>query len=245
MDKVQIDGATLYHGDCLEAEFPPSSCVVTSPPYNLNKASSGGGSSKRSYDGWYPDDLPEREYQGWQRMVLSRLLESCGGSVFYNHRVRYAWHSRNKYRPVCNLYHPMQWLQDFPVWCEIIWHRKGTTGHGNGRFRLAEERIYQIGKPTVFHDMGYPNVWEILPERDSEHVCPFPIEIPWRCIQTCTNPGDVVLDPFMGSGTTAVAALELGRQFVGFEKDRAAFDYACARLNERASFKDLLTGGET
>ena len=231
MEKVIIQDATLYHGDCMTVELPQSQCVVTSPPYNLNKRASGGGSSKMSYDGWYPDDLPEREYQGWQRAILSRLMESCAGSVFYNHRIRYAWHSRNKFRVPTSIYHPMQWLQDFPIWCEIIWHRGGTTGHANGRYRLADERIYQLGKPSVFHDKGYTTVWKIAPEKGSAHVCPFPLEIPTRCIDTCTNPGDVVLDPFMGSGTTAIAALDLGRRFIGYEIVKGSFDIAVERVS--------------
>ena len=84
---------------------------------------------------------------------------------------------------------------------------------------------------AVFHDKGYTTVWKIAPERGSLHVCPFPVEIPVRCIETTTNLDDTVLDPFMGSGTTAIAALNLGRRFIGYEKDKATFDYAVGRLN--------------
>ena len=161
--KVEIGSATLYLGDCMEYGFPSCHIAVTSPPYNLNKRASGGGTSTRSYEDWYFDDLPEREYQGWQRMVLSRLLDACEGSIFYNHRIRYAWHSRNKFRTTRSLYHPMQWIADFPIWCEIVWNRRGTTGHRNGRCAIADERIFQIGKPHIFNDMGYTTVWDISP----------------------------------------------------------------------------------
>jgi DNA modification methylase len=229
--KVEIGSATLYLGDCMEYGFPSCHIAVTSPPYNLNKRASGGGTSTRSYEDWYFDDLPEREYQGWQRMVLSRLLDACEGSIFYNHRIRYAWHSRNKFRTTSSLYHPMQWIADFPIWCEIVWNRRGTTGHRNGRCAIADERIFQIGKPHIFNDMGYTTVWDISPEKSSDHVCPFPVEIPSRCIAMATNPGDTVIDPFMGSGTTGEAAVTMGRNFVGYEIDGRAFDIACERLN--------------
>ena len=61
------------------------------------------------------------------------------------------------------------------------------------------------------------NVWHILPKRDPNHPCPFPPEIPHRLIQLYSLQGDVVLDPFMGLGTTARAARMLGRHFVGYE----------------------------
>lgn len=51
------------------------------------------------------------------------------------------------------------------------------------------------------------------------HPAPFPIELPFRLIQLYTFKGDVVLDPFMGSGTTAIAALKAGRKYVGYDID--------------------------
>lgn len=224
----------LVHGDCLEflSTLADKSvhCVVTSPPYNLNKQASGGGSSKRGYDGWYPDDLPELEYQAQQREVVAALSAKTVGSVFYNHRIRYAWHSRNKHRNPNNIYHPLHWLGDFPIWCEIIWDRGGTTGHANGRFRLSDERIYQIGKPHVFHDLGMTTIWRINPSRNEGHVCTFPEDLVERCILSCTNPGDTVLDPYMGSGTTGLVASRLGRKFIGIERDAEYFKLASARL---------------
>ena len=232
-DIVTIGDATLYHGDCLQIlpTLDKVDAVVTSPPYNLNKAASGGGSSKRDYDGWYADDMPEDKYQDWQRAVIDAALSVCRGSLFYNHRIRYAWHSRNKYRTASNTYNPIDWLSEYPMWCEIIWHRGGTTGHANGRYRLADERIYQIGKPLVFTDKGYTTVWNITPSKNDGHVCSFPIELPKRCIETSTDIGHVVADPFMGSGTTGVACANLGRKFIGIEIERKYFDIACERID--------------
>ena len=222
----------IINDDCAKIipSLPKVNLVVTSPPYNLNKVASGGGSSKRSYDGWYPDDLPEAEYQAQQRSIIAALRERTEGSVFYNHRIRYAWHSRNKYRIANNIYHPLHWMSDFPIWCEIIWHRGGTTGHANGRFRLADERIYQIGKPHVFHDHGWTTVWNITPTRNEGHVCSFPEELVEKCIISSSNEGDTVLDPYMGSGTVGAVAKRLGRNFIGIEIDRSYADLAHRRI---------------
>jgi DNA modification methylase len=96
------------------------------------------------------------------------------------------------------------------------------------------------------HALGHPSVstlskdefmeattdlWEISPESATRvgHPAPFPVELPRRLIGLYTYQGDVVLDPFMGSGTTAVAALRTGRHFLGFDTDE---DYVL-RAKER------------
>jgi site-specific DNA-methyltransferase (adenine-specific) len=77
------------------------------------------------------------------------------------------------------------------------------------------------------------DVWEIPSEmaRRVGHPAPFPVELPTRLIHLYTHPGDLVLDPFMGSGTSAVAAVRTGRHFVGYDTDP---DYV-ARAQERAA----------
>ena len=224
----------LINADCLEAmkDIPDGSVdiTITSPPYNLAKRASGGGNSKTSYAGWYPDEMPEVEYQEWQQKVLSECLRITKGSVFYNHRVRYAWHSRNKHRTPSNIYHPWDIVSAFPIWSEIIWFRRGCTGHANRRFRIADERIYQIGKPHFFKDNGFLSVWEIVPDRNDKHPCSFPLELPSRCIKTFCPLGGTVFDPFMGSGTTGVAAKNLDRNFIGIEMDAEYFKIAQKRI---------------
>ena len=79
------------------------------------------------------------------------------------------------------------------------------------------------------------SVWHFNTEnsRRVNHPAPFPIELPRRLILLYSFPGDLVLDPFMGSGTTALAALETGRKYIGFEKEAAY----CKLANERIATK--------
>jgi site-specific DNA-methyltransferase (adenine-specific) len=62
------------------------------------------------------------------------------------------------------------------------------------------------------------------------HPAPFPVELPSRLIELYTFAGDLVLDPFMGSGSTAVAAVRTGRHFVGYDTNEAYLDIASARI---------------
>ncbi len=82
------------------------------------------------------------------------------------------------------------------------------------------------------------NVWHIPPETKSsrpEHPCPFPPEIPRRLIELFSLPGETVLDPFMGVGTTACVAKELGRHFVGYEMESSFVHVATERLLQPTS----------
>ncbi len=76
------------------------------------------------------------------------------------------------------------------------------------------------------------DVWEIPPERASRvgHPAPFPVALPERLIHMNTYVGDLVLDPFVGSGTTAVAALRAGRHYIGYDTDAAYVENAQRRL---------------
>jgi DNA modification methylase len=108
-----------------------------------------------------------------------------------------------------------------------------------GRFdrALKAEKRLELGLPstaTISRDEfleATTDLWEIPPESATRvgHPAPFPVELPKRLIELYTYEDDVVLDPFMGSGTTAVAALRTRRHFVGFETDRSYV----ARANQR------------
>jgi modification methylase len=82
-----------------------------------------------------------------------------------------------------------------------------------------------------------PTVWEMTTASSVDHPAPFPIELPKRVIELYTQPGDVVLDPFMGSGSTAIAAVQTGRHYTGYELSAEYCALAEKRLLDAGSWK--------
>ena len=106
--------------------------------------------------------------------------------------------------------------------------KKATTG---GRVNG------DAGKKRVIERSEYGarfNVWKISQEMDKDHPAPFPFQLASDHIQSWSNKGDIVLDPFMGSGTTAKAAQELGRHYIGFEINPEYVDI-CQRRTAQAT----------
>jgi DNA modification methylase len=111
-----------------------------------------------------------------------------------------------------------------------------------GRFdrALTPKRRAELGLPsvaTISRDEfleATTDLWEFPPESATRvgHPAPFPVELPARLIDLFTYEGDVVLDPFLGSGTTAVAAIRSGRHFVGFDTDAGYVARARDRIKQ-------------
>lgn len=215
---------TIIVGDALTVlqRFPDDffDVIVTSPPYN--KGEKGGWLVGKVVYENIRDNRPENEYQDEQVRVLDALyrVTKPGGSLFYNHKVRYV---------AGVAIHPYQWISrsQWRLRQEIIWYRKVAGNLRGWRFWCVDERVYWLYKPRFENDIGQEmasrhalltSVWTILPEKDSRHPAPFPIELPTRCIYSVLDGNyGVVLDPYCGIGTTLVAAKLLGCDFVGIE----------------------------
>ncbi|MDO4988161.1 MAG: site-specific DNA-methyltransferase [Synergistes sp.] len=208
--------------------------VVTSPPYNL-KNSTGNGMKDGRGGKWsnaalingyanYDDNMPYEEYIKWQRECLSQMMRVIkgNGAIFYNHKWRVQGGLIQDRREIVN---------DFPVRQIIIWKRKGGINFNAGYFLPTYEVIYVICKPDFKLAKGansYGDVWEFMQEQKNGHPAPFPVELINRIISS-TN-AQIVLDPFMGSGTTALAAKQLGRHYIGVEIAREYCEMAEKRI---------------
>lgn len=103
----------------------------------------------------------------------------------------------------------------------------GENGRTHKKFNINSEKV-----------MG--NIWNIaVAQNKTSHPAVYPYEIPYRHIQTWTNEGDLVLDPFIGSGTTALAAIDLNRNFIGIELNKEYCDECIARVDEYMHLKSI------
>ncbi len=216
----------------------PDECVdlvVTSPPYNLKNSTGNGMKDGRGgkwsnaalLDGYrdHTDNIPHDEYVQWQRECLAEMMRVLKptGAIFYNH----------KWRVQAGL------LQDrsdivagLPVRQIIIWRRKGGINFNAGYFLPTYEVIYLIAKPDfklATKANAYGDVWEFSQEFDNQHPAPFPVPLIDRIISS-TN-AEIVLDPFMGSGTTAIAAIDNERDYIGIELSSEYSNMARARIS--------------
>ena len=217
---------TIQCCDCLEGmrKLPDASIdlVVTSPPYNL-KNSTGNG-MKDGRGGKWANAMPYDLYCRWQKECLTEMyrLIKDDGAIFYNHKWRVQGGLIQDRHEI---------VQDFPVRQIIIWKRKGGINFNPGYFLPTYEVIYLIPKKNFKltpKSSGYGDVWEFMQEQKNGHPAPFPVALIDRIISS-TN-AQIVLDPFMGSGTTAVAAKALGRNYIGFEISQEYVNLANARL---------------
>ena len=166
--------------------------------------------------------MPEDEYQAWMVEVLNqchRIIKS-DGSIFFNHKPRR--YKNRSYLPTDFIQHSQVSLYQL-----IIWDRRNSPNIRNDVLVPCTEHIYWLckDKPKVFRDAIHPDykseVWVIPPERQKKHPAPFPEQLVKNCIQLTTKENDIVLDPFMGSGTTAVVSENLNRKWIGFDIDES------------------------
>ena len=220
----------IHHGDCLQvlAQLPDESVdlVVTSPPYNLRNSTGNGSHAWPGYDG-YTDDLPHEEYVAWQRQGIDEMLRVLKptGAIFYNH----TWRVQDgRFQGRADI------LDGFPLRQVIIWHQAGSVNRNPGYFVPDYEVIYLITKPKfrLVNSCTDGAVWRINQEQsgDFPDLPVWPVELPRRAI--AATDAQIVLDPFIGSGTTAVAALLEGRDYIGIEQSARHVEIARQRVAE-------------
>lgn len=213
-------------GDTLEImrQMPSNSIdlVVTSPPYNLKNSTGNGMKAGTKTGRWannplqngyahHNDEMPHNEYVVWQQECLAEMMRLLkdDGAIFYNHKRRVQGGIMQDRDDI---------VKEFPVRQIIIWKRAGGFNFNPGYFVPSYEVIYLICKPKFKlapKKNGYTDVWEFPQEMKNSHPAPFPLALPYRCIES-TN-AQIILDPFSGSGTTAVAAKQLNRNYIGIE----------------------------
>lgn len=212
--------------------------IVTSPPYNKGwwsknrNVNNGPYTKSRHIDyGVFDDRMTPEQYENWQRSILTECIRVIKktGSIFYNHID--ILHEHLTLFP--------KYVLDYPLKQIIVWNKRNTPRIDKSYFFPITEYIFWIKKSddarTKFHrkDCKYlKSVWEFGAATDNNHPAPFPIELAENCILACTDKEDVVCDPFMGSGTTALAAKLNNRHYIGSDLNQTFVSLAKIRIRQ-------------
>ena len=236
----------IYNQSSTDMHQLPDNCVhlmVTSPPYNVGKE--------------YDDDLTETEYSSLLYSVWREVYRvlAPGGRACIN----IANIGRKPYIPLNALISNQMSEIGYLMRGEIIWDKSASAGASCawGSWRSASNPVLrdtheyilvfskgQYNRPsknkssTITKDEFLEftkSVWMFPAEsaKRVNHPAPFPIELPRRLIQLYTYTDDIVLDPFVGSGTTGVAAYRSGRRFVGYDISSEYVSIAVSRLAQQ------------
>jgi site-specific DNA-methyltransferase (adenine-specific) len=242
----------ISHGNCLELfkNIPDNSVDITfaDPPFNL----------KKKYNS-HKDKLHIKDYLDWCEKWIGEMVRVTKptGSVFLHNIPKWLTYYAASLNKLADFKHWISWdaptapmgktLQ--PSHYGILYYAKDSKQNKFNEIRYPHKRCRKCGylhkdyggKKAGLHPFGplVSDVWTDIHRvkhnkyRD-EHPCQLPIHLLERVILMSSNEGDIVLDPFSGTGTTAIAAKRLGRNYVGFELDKEYVEISQGKLNQES-----------
>lgn len=244
----------LINSDILKADFsdvPPINLVVTSPPYNVGI----------EYDK-HNDTMTYEQYMEWCKLWLTKMYQCMAddGRICINVPFSITPVHLNKKKGAEDINYPVaadyiKICQDigFKYYRTVIWQKMGSNKTCWGSWRSASspfiidpnEAILIFykkqwkrktkGTSTVSSKdfMSFvKNIWTMQPETRSKHPAAFPTELPSRCIQLLSYKEDTIMDCFLGSGSSGVASMKHGRNFVGIEMSEDYYKMAKERIEK-------------
>jgi DNA modification methylase len=230
-----IGSARVALADCREAlpEVTGVRCLMTDPPYRVTS----GGNTKPGFGGWMANDYDncgqivtcDLDWKDWLPLIPAALTEQAHAYIFSNDRnLPDAWRAAE----ATGLdFHRL-----------LVWNKRAAMP--NRWYMQCCEFVLFMKKGLAYpvNDCGAMALQSAYQRDDSEHPTEKPIGLLELYIRQSTRSGDLVLDPFMGSGSSGVAALRQGRRFVGIEIEERWFDVACKRIEQATHQSDLFCG---
>jgi len=232
VEKVVIGNATLYRGDCMDVlpTLPKVDAVITDPPYGEQthtnaKSNRDGGTGRKAID-----------FQSLTALQLSEVLQWCGALCDRWVIATMEWR------------HIAAFDSAPPAGLELV--RFGVWVKTNPMPQISADRPAQgwEGIAYLHSTSGVKKRWNGGGSHgnfvgalvtDGAHPTGKPVPLLTQFVERFTDQGASVLDPFMGSGTTGVAAVQMGRQFIGIEREPKYFDIACKRIEDAQRMGDM------
>lgn len=220
------NGWEMYLGDCLSVEWPQVDHVITDPPYEA-EAHTKARRTRAAMEGRGSGDYS---------IDFASMTEEARADVGQ----RIASVAKRWTLVFCQVEAAMRWRDSIGVPRYVrtmVWDKPDATPQLTGdRPAQGYESIvvaHATGVKKRWNAGGKRGVYRALvnpPGRHHEHPTEKPLDLMLALVGDFTGPGDLILDPFCGSGTTGVACLRLGRRFIGIERDPKYFRLACDRL---------------
>lgn len=241
----------IINKDCLTVlkQLPDQSIDLcfADPPFNLGK----------TYH-QYIDKLSEKDYLEWSKEWITELVRITKptGSIFIHNIPRWLIHYTDFLKHIAHFQHWVVWdslarpcrRTFLPSHYGILFYTKNKQGFTFNELRTPHKRCPKCkcflkdygNKPRNPYGPVLNDVWTDVGRVQSKllrenHPCPLPEKLLERIILTATNAGDIVLDPFSGTGTSAVVAKKLGRNYIGIELDSKYVSFAQNRLKATKS----------
>jgi site-specific DNA-methyltransferase (adenine-specific) len=240
----KLEGVKIFNEDFLKVDIPEDSIdlIVTSPPYNvgIDYNSHNDTISYKEYLDWTGEwlekayrlmksdgrmclNIPLDKNKGGQQSVYADIT-TIAKKVGLKYHSTVIWNEGNISRRTAW----GSWLSASapyviaPVETIVILYKDNWKKHRRGRSDITKNEFIEWTN----------GLWTFSGESKKKigHPAPFPVELPRRCIKLFSYVGDTVLDPFLGSGSTAIAAYKLNRKAIGVEIDETYFRLAIKRI---------------
>ncbi len=228
--KEVIGDATLYMGDCRQVlpTLAPVKCALTDPPY---KVTSGGfGALDCGFSGWIKDSYDNKgaivecdlDWADWLNLIPRALEDDAHIYVFSNDRNLGV--ARQAAEGAGLTFHRL-----------LVWDKRAALPNRWYQQTCEFVLFMRKGKAFRINDPASKALVSIFQRDETKHPTEKPVSLCQFYIENSTRPGETVLDPFMGTGTTGVAAIRAGRKFVGIELTEQWFEIACERIAKAAA----------
>lgn len=235
---MEIELNKIYNEDCIvtmqKMQDKSIDYIITSPPYNFGKDAIHGVDAKYTD---YKDDLTQEQYYEWQKKLIIEMLRVTKKHIFYNIQMI----SGNKIALFKLIGYFAENIKELMIWDKLHGEPAMLQGVLNSVYELII--IFSNDEPQkrVFSDVEWRGTQDNIIRNKKNfnnkinHFAVMPLNLPRKLIAIWSKQNDIIYDPFMGSGTTAIACALEKRNFIGSEISKEYFDIAVNRINNETS----------